>query len=84
MAHIPLRMCVACREHRPPSELIRIAYNAESDTAEPDLGTKADGRGAYICRDRKCIARAQKKHVIERHLKCEASDELYSKMEEML
>ncbi len=84
MTHIPLRMCVACREHRPLSDLIRITYSPTSNTAEPDYSGKATGRGAYICRDKKCIVRAQKKHVIERHLKCEASDALYSKMEEML
>lgn len=82
--YTPTRMCVACREHRKPQELIRISYNTELQRAEPDSDTKAMGRGAYICRDIKCIERAKKKHIIEKHLKCSPCDLLYSEMEEML
>lgn len=82
--HIPLRMCVVCREHKPASELIRITYNADSQTAEPDDGSKNTGRGAYICKNADCIKKAQKKHVAERHLRCDASDTLYGRLEEML
>lgn len=84
MTHIPLRMCVVCREHKAASDLIRITYNSETGTAEPDKDSKNTGRGAYICKSAECIKKARKKHVAERHLDCPASDELYEKLEGLL
>lgn len=84
MVHIPLRMCIACRQHKPLAELIRITYNDRINTAEPDRGVKRTGRGVYVCRDIRCIRKAQKKNVLERHLKCESSDALYTNLEEMI
>lgn len=84
MVHIPLRMCIACREHKPLQELIRITYNDRTNTPEPDRGVKNTGRGVYVCKDIQCIRKARKKNVLERHLKCEPSDALYTKLEEMI
>ncbi len=75
-------MCAVCRTHRVQNELIRISQNTETGVCE--INGARDGRGAYICRDIRCIERAKKKHVIERHLKCTPSDTLYDKLEEML
>ena len=82
--HIPLRMCVVCREHKPTQELIRVTYNAKTDKAEPDKDSKNTGRGAYICKSAECIKKARKKHVTERHLGCSASDDLYDELEGLL
>ena len=80
--HIPLRMCVVCREHKNAEELIRITDN--NGIPEPDTNCKKTGRGAYICRNSECMKKAQKKHVIERHLSCEANDSLYDRLEELI
>ncbi|MGN1116250.1 MAG: YlxR family protein, partial [Candidatus Ornithomonoglobus sp.] len=48
MAHIPLRMCVACRAHRPAAEFIRVVADKESQTVIPDIHKKSEGRGSYI------------------------------------
>ena len=82
--HIPLRMCVVCREHKPTQELIRVTYNAKTDKAEPDKDSKNTGRGAYICKSAECIKKARKKHVAERHLGCSAIDDLYDELEGLL
>lgn len=82
--HIPLRMCVVCREHKPTQELIRVTYNAKTDKAEPDKDSKNTGRGAYICKSEECMKKARKKHVLERHLGCSASDDLYDELEGLL
>ena len=82
--HIPLRMCIVCREHKPTQELIRVTYNAKTDKAEPDKDSKNTGRGAYICKSAECIKKARKKHVAERHLGCSASDDLYEELEGLL
>lgn len=84
MVHIPLRMCIACREHKPLQELIRITYNDRTNTPEPDGDIKNTGRGVYVCKDIQCIRKARKKNVLERHLKCESNDTLYTKLEEMI
>lgn len=84
MVHIPLRMCIACREHKPLQELIRITYNDRTNTPEPDGNIKNTGRGVYVCKDIQCIRKARKKNVLERHLKCESNDTLYTKLEEMI
>lgn len=52
--------------------------------ATVDTDKKNFSRGAYICRNAECIRKAEKKHIIERHLKCEITPELYSKVVEML
>ena len=74
--HIPLRMCVACRTMRPQEELIRVVCN--NGIAEIDSEKKKFGRGAYICRSAQCIARAAKKNVLARHLKCSVPKEIYT------
>lgn len=82
--HIPLRMCVVCREHKPTEELMRITHNVKTDKPEPDINGKNTGRGAYICKSAECMKKARKKHVLERHLGCDASDDLYDKLEGLL
>lgn len=82
--HIPLRMCVVCREHKPTEELMRITHNVKTDKPEPDINCKNTGRGAYICKSAECIKKARKKHVAERHLGCSASETLYDELEGLL
>jgi predicted RNA-binding protein YlxR (DUF448 family) len=43
---VVVRMCVACRQRRPTSQLIRLARNED----DVHLGVK-DGRGAWLCAD---------------------------------
>lgn len=82
--YTPTRMCAVCREHKPQEELMRISYNPVSGMPEPNSDRPRSGRGAYICLSEGCIERAKKKHVIERHLKCEPCDTLYTKLEELI
>lgn len=84
MAHIPQRMCVACRTRRPAAELIRVVADKETQKIVPDIHRKLPGRGAYICRSLECIKKAEKKRGPERHLNCAASEELYRQAEDMI
>ena len=62
--HIPLRMCVGCRQMQPKHELIKIV---KADGALViDREQKRFGRGAYLCRDRGCVELAKKKRALER------------------
>ena len=82
MTHTPERMCVTCRKHKPYNELMRITVI--DGVATIDENNKNFARGAYICKSRECIEKAEKKNIIERHLKCEKNPELYKKAVEML
>ena len=50
---IPQRTCVACRRTAAKREFIRLVRTLESTVAVDPSGKKA-GRGAYLCRDRRC------------------------------
>ena len=72
---VPIRKCVSCNERREKKELIRVVVS----DGEPviDISQKQNGRGAYLCRDKKCISNAQKKKILDRALEIKITDELY-------
>jgi predicted RNA-binding protein YlxR (DUF448 family) len=47
--HVPMRRCLACRASRPQAELVRLVQ--EEWQWQLDPGSKAPGRGAWLCRD---------------------------------
>jgi predicted RNA-binding protein YlxR (DUF448 family) len=51
--HVPQRSCVACRRVKPKRELIRVVRAPDGRVLVDETG-KANGRGAYLCRDRAC------------------------------
>ncbi|MFR9296495.1 MAG: RNase P modulator RnpM, partial [Aedoeadaptatus pacaensis] len=51
---VPLRKCVGCSESKPKKELIRIVKNKEQEVFIDETG-KANGRGAYVCKDIRCL-----------------------------
>lgn len=64
----PERSCVGCRIKRPKRELLRIVRTGDR-RIEVDPEGKAPGRGAYVCRDRGCVARAFRKEALGRALR---------------
>ena len=77
---IPVRQCLGCNEHKPKAELIRVVRSPEG-VVSLDLTGKKSGRGAYICRDVKCLKKARKSGRIAHNLACEISPEVYDSME---
>ena len=77
----PLRKCIGCNEMKDKKELIRIVRNKEGDMSI-DLTGKMAGRGAYICKDRKCFDMAAKAKRLEKSFKCKIPDELYDSLRE--
>ncbi len=80
---IPLRKCVACNEHRPKKELIRIVKTKEG-IVEMDLTGRLNGRGAYICPDMECLENAIKSKKISRSLELDIENDVYEKLRETL
>ena len=77
----PLRKCIGCIEMKDKKELIRIVRNKEGDMSI-DLTGKMAGRGAYICKDRKCFDMAAKAKRLEKSFKCKIPDEIYDSLRE--
>lgn len=76
---IPQRKCIVCGENKDKNELIRIVKNKEEGIILDPTGKK-NGRGAYICKDEKCIEEAKKKRKLEKVFKTEISDDLYEEI----
>ena len=64
---IPMRMCVGCRVMKPKKELLRVVRTPEEEILIDFTGKKS-GRGAYVCPDEACLARAVKQRQLDRAL----------------
>ena len=80
---IPMRQCLGCNEHKEKRELLRVLRTPEGEILLDFTGKKS-GRGAYICRDVKCLRRARKSGRIGRNLECEIPEAVYDSMESEL
>lgn len=76
------RRCVFCRQIKNTDELFRVA-RLESGVCIAG-SRKVQGRGAYVCRDIKCIAGARDKRGLEKTLKCRVGDEIYAALTELI
>jgi predicted RNA-binding protein YlxR (DUF448 family) len=68
---------------KPKRELIRIVRSKEGDVLI-DLTGKQSGRGAYLSKDKECIVYAQKKNILEHHLKAKVNPSLYEQLLELV
>jgi len=59
------RMCAICNERKEKNELIRLV---KQDKITVDITGKMQGRGAYICYDKKCLDKAIKTKKLEKIL----------------
>ena len=80
---IPMRMCLGCHEMKPRAELVRVVKDKE-DKVSLDLTGRANGRGAYICKDVNCLKKARKSNAIDRAFSQKVSEEIYDLMEQEL
>lgn len=76
----PMRKCTGCNEMKEKRELVRIVRDPEGNISV-DLTGKKSGRGAYICKDKKCLMKAQKAKRLERAFECEVPAEIYERLE---
>ncbi len=80
---IPLRKCTACGEMIAKKDLLRVILTPEGEILPDDTGKK-NGRGAYICKNKECLAKAKKTKALERSLKTSISDEVYQLITEAI
>lgn len=77
---VPMRMCTACREMKPKRELVRIVKTSEGEIKLDTTG-KLNGRGAYICKDKECLMKAQKINALSRAFSMNVSEEIYNQLQ---
>ena len=77
----PQRQCTGCGEIRDKSDLIRVIRTPE-DKIEVDFTGKKNGRGAYLCNNPDCLAKARKRKSLERSLKMAIPPEVYERISE--
>ncbi|KYZ77253.1 nucleic acid-binding protein [Anaerosporomusa subterranea] len=72
----PNRMCVGCQDSKNKKELLRVVRTPEGEIRIDPTG-KLAGRGAYICPDSACFAKAYKEKRLERALKHAVDKQIY-------
>ena len=80
---IPERMCVACREMKPKTELMRIVKTPEGQVCLDETGKK-NGRGVYICKCKQCLARATKNKGFYKTYGFQLTDDLVASLEKLI
>jgi len=65
--HLPQRTCVACRQVKGKSALVRVVRTPQG-VVQLDLTGKVAGRGAYLCPDEACLNQAIKQKKLNRAL----------------
>lgn len=79
---VPTRMCSSCMTRRPKAELLRVVRGKDGKVFL-DASQKADGRGAYVCRNTDCINAAEKKNKFARTLKTQVPHEIYEELKKL-
>ncbi|MBR4943323.1 MAG: YlxR family protein [Clostridia bacterium] len=78
---IPMRMCIACKEMKPKSEMTRVVKTATGEISADPTG-KAAGRGAYICSNGECLKKLTSKKLLNKAFSANVSPDVYRGVEE--
>ena len=76
---IKMRCCVACREVKNKSAFLRAVKTPEGNFVI-DFTGKANGRGAYICKNKKCAMETKKRRRLDTSLKTKVPEEFYDEI----
>jgi uncharacterized protein len=76
---IPMRSCVVTHEKLEKKDLFRIVRNNNQEVFIDD-SYKANGRGAYLKKDKSVIEKAQKSKILDRSLNIKVSDDIYNEL----
>lgn len=80
---IPMRTCVVTKEKLPKSELVRVLRTPEGNVIL-DLTLKANGRGAYLKKDKDVINKAKKTKILNKMLETDIKDDIYEELLQLL
>ncbi|AEE91414.1 conserved protein of unknown function [Tepidanaerobacter acetatoxydans Re1] len=80
---VPMRMCIGCKEMKPKNELIRIVRTTDGKI-EIDPTGKKSGRGAYLCKNDKCIEASMRENQLSKALDFRVTKEMVLNIKEEL
>ena len=80
---IPMRKCVGCGEMKSKKEMMRVLKTSENEFVLDATGKK-NGRGAYLCQSKECLAKAIKNKGLERSFKQAIPKEVYEILEKKM
>ncbi len=83
MKKIPKRTCIGCNQEKEKKELLRIVKNKEGTIFFDQTG-KANGRGAYLCKNQDCLEKAMKTKRLEKIFETKIDSKLYDTLKEGL
>ncbi len=78
-----LRTCVVTRESLEKKDLFRVVRTPEKEVVI-DLKGKANGRGAYLKKDKEVILKAQKTKILDKQLEIEVPASIYEELLKLL
>ena len=79
MKKMPERTCVITREKTQKKDLLRVVRDKEGNVSVDTTG-KANGRGAYLKKDKEVINKAKTTKALERILEVTIPDSIYEEM----
>lgn len=80
MKKIPMRMCVVCRNMVDKRDLVRIIRTKEGEYSL-DVTSKANGRGAYVCKNTECFEKMIKTRALDRAFKEKVPSDVYEQIQ---
>lgn len=83
MKKLPMRTCVVSKEKCEKRDLLRIVRTPEKEVIIDETG-KANGRGAYLKKDRDVINKARATKALEHVLEITIPDSIYDEMLEKI
>ena len=83
MKKVPERTCVITKEKLPKSELVRVVRTPELNVIIDYTG-RANGRGAYLKKDKEVFDKAKKTKALNRHLEVEVPDSIFEELESLI
>ena len=78
-----MRTCVVTREKLPKGELIRIVRTPSGEVIIDETG-KANGRGAYLKKDKEVFLKAKKNKILNKMLEVEVPDKVFEDLDNLL
>lgn len=79
MRKIPMRTCVVTREKCEKKDLLRVVRDNNGNVFVDDTN-RANGRGAYLKKDKDVILKAKDSKVLERHLEVKIPESIYDEL----
>jgi len=73
--HVPMRMCVSCKEVKPKQMLLRFV-KSDAGAIILDREQVRPGRGAYVCLNPSCLALVRRRGGVQKALKASLNAEI--------